>query len=96
MKDPYLEYFEILRLLTVLENLFTTSAVPNSVLIYSPFSDKFDLSLAMTLSDNDGFIFFQKSLLSRISCSCKFAKYFFLDFFKSETYIRLYFPLFCF
>ena len=44
MKDPYLEYFEILRLLTVLENLFTTSAVPNSVLIYSPFSDKFDLS----------------------------------------------------
>ena len=32
MKDSYLEYFEISRLLTILEkNLFRTSAVSNSV-----------------------------------------------------------------
>ena len=86
LKDSYLEYFEISRLLTILEkNLFRTSAVSNSVLTNSPFSDKFILSLVMILSENDGFIVFQKSLLSRISFSFKFAKYFFLDFFKSET-----------
>ena len=86
MKDSYLEYLEISRLLTISEkNLFRTSAVFNSVLTNSPFSDKFILSIVMTLSENDGFIFFQKSLLSRISFSFKSAKYFFLDFFKSET-----------
>ena len=78
MKDSYLEYFEISRLLTILEkNLFRTSPVSSSVLTDSPFSDKFIPSLVVTLSDNDGFIVFQKSLLSRISFSLKFAKYFF-------------------
>ena len=86
MNDSYLEYFEISRLLTILEkNSFRTFSVSNSVLIFSPFSDKFILFLVMILSENDGFIVFQKSLLSRISFSFKFAKCFFLDFFKSET-----------
>ena len=67
------------------KNLFRTSAVSNSVLTDSPFSDKFILFLEMTLSDSDGFTVFQKRSLSRISFSFKFAKYFFLDFFKSET-----------
>ena len=68
MKDSYLEFFEILRLLTILEkNLFRTSAVSNSVLTDSLFSDKIILSLIMILSENDGFIVFQKGLLSRIS-----------------------------
>ena len=85
MEGSYLEYFEISRLLTILEkNLFRTSAVSNSVLINSPFSDKFILSLVMILSENDGFVVFQKSLLPRMSFSFNFAKYFFLDFFKSE------------
>ena len=67
MKDSYLEYFEISRLLTILEkNLFRTSAVSNSVLTDSLFSDKIILSLIMILSENDGFIVFQKGLLSRI------------------------------
>ena len=70
MKDSYLEYFEISRLLTILEkNLFRTSAVSNSVLTNSLFLDKFILSLVMTLPDNAGFIVFQNSLLSRISFS---------------------------
>ena len=57
MKDAYLEYFEISRLLVISEkNLFRTSAISNSVLTDSPFSDKFILSLVMTLPDNDGFI----------------------------------------
>ena len=98
IKVSYLEYFEIPRLLTKLEkNLFKrTSAVSYSVLTNSPFSDKFNL--VMILSENDGFITFQKSLLSRISFSFKFAKYFFLDFFKSETLQFLWFVhkvLFC-
>ena len=64
MKDSYLEYFEISRLLTISEiNLFRTSAVSYSILTDSPFLDKFILSLVMTLSDNDGFIVFQKCLL---------------------------------
>ena len=79
MKDSYLEHFEISRLLTILEkNLFRTFAASNSVLTDSLFP-----SLVMILSDNDGCIVFQKSLLSRISFSFKFAKYSFLDFFKS-------------
>ena len=53
MKDSYLEYFEISRLLTILEkNLFRTSDISNSVLTDSPCSDKSILSLVMTLSDN--------------------------------------------
>ena len=48
MKDSYLEYFEISRLLAILEkNVFRTSAAFYSVLTNSPFSDKFILSLAM-------------------------------------------------
>ena len=39
----------------------------------------------MTLSDNDGLIVFQQSLLPSIYFSFKFSKYFFLDFFKNET-----------
>ena len=86
MKVSYLEYFEISRLLKILDNdLFRTSAVSNSVLIDSPFSDKFIISLVITVSDNDGFSVFQKSLLSGVSFSFKFAKYFFLDFIESET-----------
>ena len=86
MMDSYLEYFEISRSLTILEkNLFRTSAFSNSVLTNYPFSDKFILSIVMTLPSNNGFIVFQKSLLSRISFSFKFAEYFFLDFFKSEA-----------
>ena len=61
MKFTCLEYFEISRLLTILEkNLFRTFSVSNSVLTDSPFADKFIISLAMTLSDNDGFVVFQK------------------------------------
>ena len=57
MKDAYLEYFEISRLLVISEkNLFRTSAISNSVLTDSPFSDKFILSFVMTLPVNDGFI----------------------------------------
>ena len=59
MKDLYLEYFEISRLLTILEkNLFRTSAVSNSVLTDFHFSDKFIVSLVMTLSGNTSFIVF--------------------------------------
>ena len=44
MKDWYLEYFEISRLLAILEkNLFRASAISNSVLTNSSFSDKFIL-----------------------------------------------------
>ena len=64
-----------------LKNLFRTSAVPNSILTDSPFSGKFILCLVVTLSGNDGFIVFQKSLLLRLSFSFKFAKYFFLRLF---------------
>ena len=89
MKDSYLEHFEISRLLTILEkNLFRTSAVSNSVLTDSPFSGRFSffpISSHDLLSDNAGFIVFQNSLLSRISFSFKFAKYFLLEFSKSET-----------
>ena len=50
MEDSYLQYFEISRLLTILQrNLFKNSAVSNSVLTDSPFSDKFILYLVMTL-----------------------------------------------
>ena len=66
------------------KNLFRTSAVSNSILTNSPYSDKFILSLVMILSENDGFMVFQKSFLSRISFSFQLTKYFFLDFFKSE------------
>ena len=52
MKDSYLEYFEISRLLTILEKNLFTSDISNSVLADSPCSDKFILSLVMTLSDN--------------------------------------------
>ena len=69
MKDSFLKYSEISSSLTILEkDLFRTSPVYNSDLIDSPFSDKFIFS-CHDLSDNDGFILFQKSLLSRISFS---------------------------
>ena len=49
MKDSSFEYFEISRLVTILENylLFITLAVSNSVVTDSPLSDKFVLPLAM-------------------------------------------------
>ena len=60
MKDSYLKYFKISRLLTISEkNLFKTSAVSHSFLTDSFFSDKIIVSLVMTLSDNDGFIVLQ-------------------------------------
>ena len=80
MKDLFLEYFEISRLLKILEkSLFRTSAVSNSVSTNFPFSDKF-ISWH-DLTENDGFIVF----FYLISFLFKFAKHFFLVFFKSET-----------
>ena len=79
MKDSYLKDS---RTLIILEkDLFRTPAVSNSVLTDSPFFKQIILSLIITLPDNDGFI-----VLSKISFSFKLAKYFFLDFFKSETH----------
>ena len=49
------------------KQLLGTSAVSNSVLTILPFPDKFILSRAITLSDGDGYTFFQKSFLSNMS-----------------------------
>ena len=69
-----LEYWEMLRFFTILpKNLFTTSVVPFSVFTISPFSLKLILSLTLNFSDNEGFIVFQKSLLSETFLSSKFS-----------------------
>ena len=100
MKDVYLQYFKLSRLLRILEKNFSRTSASNSLLTNSFFSDKFIQSLAMIIKKNDGFIVFQKYLLSRISFSFKFAEYLFLDFFESETqyflsfvYKILFFPV---
>ena len=100
MKDVYLQYFKLSRLLRILEKNFSRTSASNSLLTNSFFSDKFIQSLAMIIKKNDGFIVFQKNLLSRISFSFKFAEYLFLDFFESETqyflsfvYKILFFPV---
>ena len=69
-----LEYWEMLRFFTILpKKLFTTSVVPFSVFTISSFSLKLILSLTLNFSDNEGFIVFQKSLLSETFLSSKFS-----------------------
>ena len=92
MKDWYLEYFEISSLLTILEkNLFRNSAVSNSVLTNSTFSDKFILSLVMILSEKDGFVVFQKKKIKDIFF-IYVSKIFLFRFFRKRDAVV---PLFC-
>ena len=58
-------YFRIIRfLITFPKKIFRVSAVSSSALTTSPFSIKCIQSLITILSENEGFIVFQKSLLS--------------------------------
>ena len=50
MKDWYLEYFEISKLLTILKDVFRTSAACNSVLIDSHLSRRYQTMMVLLSS----------------------------------------------